>query len=274
MSNTMIQAAVTMNQLQKKMDVIGNNMANSDTNGYKARQSEFASLLYQQINNLSAPANAEGRLTPEGIRVGAGAKLGTAKPVFTQGVISETGRALDAALLSANHLFQIEVSENGTAEIQYTRDGAFYLNPVNNDQDVMLTTKEGYPVIGENGPVVIPQDFDAIAIQPDGTITVQRGNQTEQAGNIAIVQAVQPGVLEAAGQNYFRLADDAGYAATEIIREIPAGTTVLNNEALEKSNVDIAKQMTDMVMTQRSYQFNARTISTGDQMAGLINQLR
>ncbi len=51
-------------------------------------------------------------------------------------------------------------------------------------------------------------------------------------------------------------------------------TSILKSGALEQSNVDISKEMTDLMMTQRSYQFNSRTISMSDQMAGLVNQLR
>lgn len=67
------QAYSTMNQLQQKLDVVSHNIANSDTFGYKNRKAEFSSLLFQQINNMTDPRNAEGRVTPDGIRVGSGA---------------------------------------------------------------------------------------------------------------------------------------------------------------------------------------------------------
>lgn len=276
MSRPMIQAAVTMNQLQSKLDLIGNNMANSQTTGYKNRQADFSSLLFQQINNLSDPANAEGRVTPNGVRVGAGAKLGSTAIDLTHGAVVETGRVLDTALIEENHFFQIQTTENGVQETRYTRDGSFYLNPVNNNQSVMLTTSDGNPVLGENGTIVIAEGFDSIAIRENGQIIVQRGNQTEVAGTLAIVEVIRPSLLEATGQNAFRLPDleNLGYTMQEVIQATEQGTDLLQSGVLEQSNVDIAKQMTDMVMTQRSYQFNARTISMGDQMMGLINQLR
>ena len=52
MDASMINASVTMNQLQKAIDTIGNNMANSNTYGYKSRQTQFSDLLFQQVNNL------------------------------------------------------------------------------------------------------------------------------------------------------------------------------------------------------------------------------
>ncbi|RYG71616.1 flagellar hook-basal body protein [Lentibacillus lipolyticus] len=276
MSRTMIQAAVTMNQLQHKLDVTGNNMANSQTTGYKARQAEFSSLLFQQIDNLTDPTNAEGRLTPDGIRVGSGAKLGSVDIDLRPGNLKETGRALDAALTGNNHLFQIQVSASDGPETRFTRDGSFYLSPMNDSDDVMLTTKDGHPVLGEDGPIVFADGFDNITIQPNGQIAVQRGDITEDAGTLAITEAVRPQLLEAAGANQFVLPDlaELGFAAEEVIQPVDPNADKLKSGALEQSNVDVAQQMTDMIAMQRSYQFNSRTISMSDQMQGLINQLR
>lgn len=276
MSRMMIQAAVTMNQLQNKLDMIGNNLANSQTTGYKSRQAEFSSLLFQQMNNLTDEANLVGRETPDGLRVGSGAKLGTINSNLSIGSFTETGRALDVALLEGDMFFQIEVAEDGTSETQYTRDGSFYLNPMPNGEDLMLTTKDGYPVIGENGPIIIADGFDSIDIQSNGQVLVQRGNQTEVAGYLAIVEAVRPRLLEAVGQNAFRLPnlEQLGYNMNEVIQEANTAGNLVKSRSLENSNVDIAKQMTDMIMTQRAYQFNARTISMSDQMSGLINTMR
>src|SRR5690625_1469890 len=90
MSRMMIQAAVTMNQLQNKLDLIGNNLANSQTTGYKSRQTEFSSLLFQQINNLTDQANLVGRETPDGLRVGSGARLGSINTDLSLGSFTET----------------------------------------------------------------------------------------------------------------------------------------------------------------------------------------
>ncbi|HLR81379.1 MAG TPA: hypothetical protein VK119_12575 [Bacillota bacterium] len=65
-------------------------MANSQTSGYKSRQAEFSSLLYQQINHMADPENAEGRITPDGVRVGSGAKLGSTNVDLSLGSIKNT----------------------------------------------------------------------------------------------------------------------------------------------------------------------------------------
>ena len=99
---TMSQAAVTMNQLQNQIDMIGHNLANSQTTGYKTRQAEFSSLLSQQITNMTDPENARGRITPDGIRIGTGARLGSINNNLSLGAIKNTDRALDTLLLNKN----------------------------------------------------------------------------------------------------------------------------------------------------------------------------
>ncbi|MHA6250696.1 flagellar hook-basal body protein [Oceanobacillus sp. CAU 1775] len=276
MSQIMIQAAVTMNQLQNKLDLIGHNMANSQTTGYKERRSEFSSLLFQNINNLNSPANAENRLSPVGVRVGAGARLGAINHNLNIGTLNTTNRELDVALMNESHFFQIQTEENGVVETRFTRDGSFYLNPTNDNQAMMLTTGAGNPVLGQNGPIIIPNGFTDITINDSGQIIVQRNNQSEIAGEIAISQAIRPRLLEATGANMFRLPnlDEVDYDPNEIIQQIPLTNRVVQSGALEQSNVNIAEQMTDLLQAQRAYQFNARTISTSDQMMGLVNQLR
>lgn len=276
MSRTMIQAAVTMNQLQKKLDMVGNNIANSGTTGYKSRGAEFSSLLFQQMNNVTNPGDNEARLTPEGIRIGSGARLGATTINLDQGSIVTTDRALDTALINENTLFQVQVTENGVTETRFTRDGAFYLNPTPDGASVTLTTSGGHPVLGENGPITFADGFDSIRILEQGQIIVERGNNMEQVGTLAIVQAVRPNILEAVGQNMFRLPnlEQLGFNVGDIIQNPDQTGDLLKSQALEQSNVDLAQEMSDLILAQRSYQFNARTISMSDQMMGLVNGLR
>lgn len=271
MLRSSIQAAVTMGQLQKRLDLIGNNMANSQTPGYKSRQADFASLLIQQINNQEREGDTT-RLTPDGIRIGTGAQLGHTDINQTQGSIKQTGRSLDVAMLSQNHLFQVQVGD----ETQYTRDGSFYLQPMDNQTETMLVTSNGDPVIGENGPIRLDNNFDQININQDGSILVERRGTQAVEARLGVVEAVRPRLLEAAGENNFTLPDlnALGYNQGEIIQGVGQTNVTLQSGALEASNVDIGKQMTEMLMTQRAYQFNGKSISTGDQMMGLINNLR
>lgn len=274
MSQMIVNAAVTMNQLQQKLDTIGNNMANANTAGYKSRQVDFSSLLFQQVNNMSAPANAEGRLTQDGIRVGSGARLGAVDMNHATGSIKTTDRPLDVALHNPNQFFQTLVNENGIEETLYTRDGSFYLSP--QGDGLMLTNADGHAVLGVDGPLSVEDGFESIELNSRGQLIATRNGQTVVEGQLAVVQAVRPKMLEAAGSNSFRLPDlDAlGFAPADIIQQVGGAQDILETGALEQSNVDISKEMSELILAQRSYQFNARTISMGDQMMGLVNQLR
>lgn len=271
MSRIMNQAAVTMNQIQNKLDLIGNNISNSGTTGYKNRQVEFSSLLNQQIDNLTSPANAQGRVTPDGIRVGTGAGLGPIQLNQQQGSLTETDRSLDAALTGDNTFFQVNRLENGQEDTVYTRDGSFYLSPIEGDR-LALTTADGHPIIGQEGPIEIQDGFDAIELNDQGQLVVSRGNNQAVEAELAIVEAVRPSALEAEGNNFFAVTADAD--ADEIIQAYGGEGAVIHPQALEQSNVDLSKEMTDMIAAQRLYQFNSRSISMGDQMSGLVNTIR
>ncbi|EHL78797.1 MULTISPECIES: flagellar hook-basal body protein [Bacillus] len=274
MNRIMINATNTLGQLQKQLDVISNNLANADTNGFKSREATFSDLLVQQFQNQLHPNSEMGRMTPEGIRLGTGAKLAQTKMNTKLGPIQTTGRSLDLALTNENQYFKVLVQENGREEIRFTRNGAFYLSPVNGNQ-VMLVTAEGYPVLDEqNRPVQLNrQAGQNITVDKTGRLSVGGG----QAVNLGIVSVERPQYLEQKGNNLLGLPADSTVAIGEVARDL---TGALRSEisvqqgALEKSNVDISKEMTDMINVQRSYQFQSRSVTLGDQMMGLVNSLR
>jgi flagellar basal-body rod protein FlgG len=274
MNRTMINAANTLDQLQKQLDIISNNLANADTNGFKSREATFTDLLVQQFHNHLHPNKEMGRLTPEGIRVGTGAKLAQTKMNTNLGPIQTTGRPLDFALTNENQYFKVLVRENGREEICFTRNGAFYLSPMNGNQ-VMLVTSEGFPVLDEqNRPIQFNQQAGQnVIVDRTGRLSVKGG----QALNLGIVSVERPQYLEQKGNGLLGLPANSTVAIGEVVRNL---TGALRNEisvqqgALEKSNVDISKEMTDMINVQRSYQFQSRAFTLGDQMMGLVNSLR
>ncbi|KGX90970.1 flagellar hook-basal body protein [Pontibacillus marinus] len=275
MLRSSMQAAVTMGQLQNKLDLIGNNLSNMNTPGYKSRQADFSSLLIQQMDNLDDEGENANRTTPDGIRIGSGAYLASTDLDMKQGSIKQTGRPLDVAIMNENHMFQVQRTENGQATTMYTRDGSFSFQPIN-ENEVMLVTSNGNPVLGEDGPIRLQNNFESFTIRENGEIAVERNGETAVEARLNVVNASRPRLLEAAGQNLFRLPDleELGYNQQEIIEAVGANDVRLQQGALESSNVDMGKQVTDMLSTQRAYQFNSRSIAMGDQMMGLINQLR
>nr|WP_239583557.1 flagellar hook-basal body protein [Metabacillus iocasae] len=271
----MIHAANTMSQLQQRLDLISHNVANVNTVGYKKREATFSEMLYQQFDNQFDERFENNRLTPMGIRQGVGAKIGATKLLLTQGAIQQTERPLDVAFSKAGMFFQVLVEQNGQQAVKYTRSGNFQLTPVGQN-DVMLVSDNGYPILDANGnSIVFSREATDITITASGEIVAQSANGIPQTFELGLVQVNRPQLLVASGGNLFELPPNQN--AEEIVNELigvrrqEAG---IQQGALEQSNVDLSKEMSEMMLTQRAYQFNSRSISMSDQMMGLVNSIR
>ena len=271
----MMNVAVTMGQLQNRMDITANNIANLNTFGYKSSHAQFASLMFQQVNNILEHDEESPRMTPFGIRVGSGARLSDTALNMQNGSIQMTERPLDVAIQQPNRFFVVHApSVDDDTEIQYTRAGHFYLQPIN-DTELMLTTGEGYPVEGHDGPITIYGDFDDIQINALGGIDVTRGNVTTTEAYLQVVDFERTRGLEKTGGNTYRLDEEAlGAPIEDFVALVQPEDAQLVAGALETSNVDLSKEFTDLIESQRAYSFNARSISIGDQMLGLIGSMR
>lgn len=263
MLRSMITASNTLGQLQQQLDLIGNNMANIDTQGYKRTQTGFSDLLHQQMNNGDPHDSLAGRSTPLGVRSGSGAVL-TAHTAFSQGGIKTTGRELDFALTKPGQFLQVEAG----GEIQYTRDGAFYLNPAQ-DGRLQLVTSEGHAVLDANqNPIFLDASFKNSTVSEGGRLTANPSGETVQLGIVGITQQT---MLEKQGGNRYALKEIAPNGTVTFLEPEQVG---IKQGALEMSNVDLSKEMTDLMIAQRSYQLNSKSITMGDQMLGLINSVR
>lgn len=275
MNRTMLTATNTLSQLQKQMDIISNNMANVDTNGYKRREATFTDLLVQEFNNQERDNKEVNRLTPNGIRQGTGAKLGQAQMVMTQGALKQTDRSLDTAFTKEGQLFKVLVQTNGVNEVQYTRNGALYLSPLS-DTEVMLVNGDGLPVLDENdNPITINGEAKDYSINATGQLTVTKTAGATEVFNLGVVRVNKPQFLEQRGGNLLGL--PANVAEDEVLTELNGGLRgeiSLQQGALEQSNVDLSKEMTELINVQRAYQFQSRTVTLADQMMGLVNGIR
>jgi flagellar basal-body rod protein FlgG len=275
MNRTMITATNTLSQLQKQMDIISNNMANVDTNGYKRREATFTDLLVQEFNNQERANKEVNRLTPNGIRQGTGAKLGQAQLVMTQGALKQTDRSLDTAFTKEGQLFKVLVQTNGVNEVQYTRNGALYLSPLS-DTEVMLVNGDGLPVLDENNnPITINGEPKDYSIDANGQLTVTKTAGATEVFNLGVVRVNKPQFLEQRGGNLLGL--PANVAEDEVLTELAGvlrGEISLQQGALEQSNVDLSKEMTELINVQRAYQFQSRSVTLADQMMGLVNGIR
>ena len=282
MNRTMITATNTMSQLQLKMDLIGNNLANVSATGYKSKEGTFSDLLVQQFNNQHNAGEEIGRLTPEGIRQGTGAKLGLVKLSLTQGSLKSTERDLDVALTKPDLFFKIFTTDaSGTTDLQFTRDGAFYLSPSADEANQLdLVTSSGAQVLDQwNRPISIVGDVSSISITEEGVLVVATSDGQEQAFDLGVISVQNPQYLESKGGNLFSLSNNvnAGVMPEEIYTDLIGGlreNISMQQGHLESSNVDMSKEMTDLITAQRLYQFQARSVTIADQMLGLVNGLR
>ncbi|WP_088104366.1 flagellar hook-basal body protein [Halalkalibacter urbisdiaboli] len=279
MNTSMITASVTMGQLQQKLDTISNNITNSNTTGFKRREATFSDLLFQQVHTQSDLSKEVGRLTPAGLRVGSGARIAQTALRLEQGAIMSTDRELDFAISVRDHFFQVGTIENGQQENRLTRDGAFYFSedPDNNQLLTIVNSNGDFLLDAEGNRLNVPVNFSKLNLSNTGqlTATLNDGN-TVNVGQLSLIRVLKPQLLESVGGNQFRIPDVAalGYQEGDVFEAVAAGESYVTQGALEGSNVDLSREMSELIATQRHYQFNTRAISMADEMSGLVNGLR
>ncbi|MCA1065437.1 flagellar hook-basal body protein [Rossellomorea sp. AcN35-11] len=280
MNRTMITATNTLGQLQKQMDMIGHNLSNADTNGYKRREAVFSELLVQQVKNQRVDKFETGRLTPLGVREGSGARLSQSHLILNQGSLRSTGRSLDFALTNERQFFKVLSQDNDSSAVRYTRDGAFFVSPTGNGE-AMLVNGSGLPILDENDNyITFAEDATTFQLGDNGVLTVTDSTGGEEQFNLGIVTVEKPQFLHQFGGNLLGFPEnleDLGVTEDEVVTNVAFGARAdisMVQGSLEGSNVDISKEMTDMLNVQRSYQFQARSISIADQMMGLVNGIR
>ncbi len=235
----------SMLSLEKKMDVISNNMANASTTGYKKDTLVLESFPALMTKIIREQGSSSGR--PRNIgTMELGSDVGEVYTYYSQGQISKTENELDMAIRdSGNAFFTVAVPDNeGNIRAFYTRDGSF-----TRGTDGSLITSDGYTVLGENGPVILQEGPFSVA--DDGTI-IQDG---EFIDRLLITEFTDTAVLRKYGYNLIQ-AD--GNAET---REF-AGT--VQQGFIELSNVNIVREMVDMITVLRSYEANQKVLQAID----------
>lgn len=269
-----------MQQFQARMDVIGNNIANTNTTGYKTSRMDFADAFSQTYRGAGVGSGTSSNVDP--IQVGTGVISTAIKTQFTQGAITRTGPQTDLAL-SGDGFFMVK---DPVAGAQYaTRAGDFRL-----DQSYRLVTNGGYRVQGfsdsglaTEGDIVIdgvgrPPTSDPLAtvssysINRDGKIQVRLSDGSEfTRGQVLLQRFSDPNALTKQGNNIYTSLTAAGplTSGTALSGASAPGSNglgIIESGALELSNVDLATEFTSMIVTQRSFQANSRIITTSDEM--------
>ncbi len=247
-------AATGMMAQQLNIEVISHNIANLSTTGFKQQRAEFQDLLYQQQNRVGTNSSDAGTIVPTGIQLGLGVKAAAVYRIASEGNLVNTENPLDVAI-NGHGYFRIELP-NG--DFAYTRAGTFQLSP-----EGEIVTAEGYIV---SPGIVVPDDAQEISINKNGEVQVKLQGEIEpqNLGQLELVRFINPGGLEAKGDNlYFETA-----ASGEAIVGIPGeeGFGPLQQGFIEASNVNPITEITNMIMAQRAYEMNSKVISSSDEM--------
>lgn len=266
MLRSMYSGISGMKNFQTKLDVIGNNIANVNTYGFKKGRVIFKDLVSQTISGASAPTATKGGVNPK--QVGLGSQMAAIDTIDIQGSTQTTGRPLDVAIDGDGYLIVGE----GTNKF-YTRAGNLYL-----DKEGYLVTSSGLKVKDTGGADIringgnIDQ-IKNLGISDSGQISFidNTGLQTGQI--IGIARFKNNGGLEKAGENLYVETANSGPAVVKTPASDGAGKLV--SGALEMSNVDLSEEFTEMIVAQRGFQANTRIITTSDEiLQELVNLKR
>ncbi len=239
----------------KKMDVISNNLANADTNGYKediAIFETFPEKLAKRIDDTKSASNPSAKVG----NMRLGSDISEVFTNYEQGKIAKTGNNLDFAIRNSNSAFFTIGKPDGDGNIQeyYSRDGAFVINSLN-----QLVTKDGFNVMGQNGPVTL--DGDNFTVNSDGSI-VQDGVVVDK---LKISEFTDTRSLKKIGSNLIQ--------KDESTEEKPFSGTI-SQGFLEGSNINVVKEMVDMISVMRSYEANQRLLQAQDStLEKVVNQV-
>ncbi|MDD5091263.1 MAG: flagellar basal-body rod protein FlgG [Candidatus Wallbacteria bacterium] len=255
-------ASTGMKAQDFNISVISNNLANVNTTGFKKSRPDFQDLLYQTMREAGTPV-AEGLEVPNGIQAGMGVRPVATQKIFTQGEFQQTGNPFDL-VIEGDGFFRI-LTPDGT--IAYSRDGAFKL-----DSTGAMVTSDGFRLQPE---IIVPEGGTAISVGIDGTVTAKMGNNEpdQDLGQITLVRFINPAGLKNVGRNLFLTTEASG---GEIGPGIPGeqGRGTIQQGYLEMSNVKVVEEMVAMIIAQRAYEANSKSIVTADTMLGIANNLK
>lgn len=261
MNRALRTAATGMFAQQLNVDIIAHNLANVNTTGFKKSRPEFEDLMYQTMKASGSTQNPNEQQSTE-IQVGNGTVPVATLKSFIQGDIQPTNNPLDVAI-QGDGFIQVR-RPDGT--ISYTRDGALKISG-----EGMLVTSQGYII--EPG-ISLSSETTSITIGRDGTIEATGVGESApvKIGQVELAKFVNPGGLRAVGNNLFVETPASGKpilgaAGSEGFGELHQGF-------LESSNVDIVEEMVSMIVAQRAYEINSKTIKTVEDMLSMANNLK
>lgn len=254
-------AASGMTAQQFNVDLLANNIANINTTGFKRQRTDFQDLFYDIKTLPGAKAGQQGR-NPTGNQVGTGVNVSGTTRIFSAGSIEPTNRPLDVAI-EGDGFFEVQLPDGATTA--YTRAGDFRV-----DADGRLVTPDGYYV---QPSITIPDGVaeNDISIASDGTVTVVLDSVESTVGQLTLARFRNNSGLMAIGRNLFEETEASGTAQTGTPGDSGFGLT--RGGMLEKANVEAVTELVNLIVAQRAYELNSKSITTADEMLQTANEL-
>lgn len=262
----MYTAATGMRAMDTKLEIIANNLANIDTVAFKRSRPNFEDILYRTLE-LPGLRNGLDSPRPTGKQIGIGTQLSSTQQDFTQGSVDQTGQKFDL-LIEGDGFFQVLAVVDGQEQTVFTRAGNFL--PDANGQLVLTNI----PAVRLEPTITIPQDAVEVAISQQGLVSVRVAGATEfqDVGQIELARFVNPWGLKQLGHNLYNQTDASGPPLLGNPGQDGLGILLQGN--LELSNVDPARELIELIRTQRAFELNSQSIQTADQTLQVVNQLR
>lgn len=261
MIRSLYTGATGMHAQQLNIDNISHNLANVNTTGFKKSQIQFQDLLYQTIDEAGTLTSS---LTarPVELSIGSGVKPVSTFKVFTQGNFENTGNPLDLAI-DGDGFFQLR---RGDGEMYYTRTGSFRVNDFG-----QVVSPDGYYL---DPDITLPADTEAISISPDGIIMAKIYNQVMpiEIGQMELARFINPAGLKSVGGNRYQETTASGQPMIGTPGNQDMGS--VNQRYLETSNVEIVEEMVNMIVAQRGYEVNSKSVRTADTMLEMAINLK
>ncbi|GAK02050.1 flagellar hook protein FlgE [Geomicrobium sp. JCM 19037] len=263
MIRSMYSGVTGLQNHQQKLDVIGNNIANVNTFGFKKGRYTFQDMLSQTVQGASGSGGDLGGTNPR--QIGLGVQTGSIDTIHTQGALQPTGRELDLGIAGDGY-FRVGPQTGATdANTLYTRAGNFYLTPVDGEQRYIVNS-DGHYLLDEDGNAIdIPTDAESFSIGSDGGVYVVPSDTDGPHATIGLATFPNPEGLEKVGGNLYRPSPNSG-APGDPVTPGEGGSGNLVAGALEMSNVDLSEEFVEMITAQRGLQANSRIITTSDEV--------
>lgn len=296
MVRSMFAGVAGLRAHQQKMDVIGNNIANVNTTGYKCATYNFKESMYSTtLTGGSGSTTAGLKGGTNASQVGYGTTLGSITRDFTTGSPTPTGRGLDC-MIDGTGFFIVggyntgTIAKNAIDDLYFTKVGIFTV-----DGNGFLTDSQGNYVYGYGptdangtggiGMIDSSKAVDSAGTQKPTTVTLESysidangvvtatgsDKKSYTIGKLALASVENVNGLEANEGYYYTAGPNAGTVAAKNAGEVGN----IRSSYLEMPNVDLAQQFAEMITTQRGFQANSKIITVTDEMLQeLVNMKR